>query len=334
MSELLTRLGVRTVSIDLSWEMMRRGRDRLAADSRLVFSHQAAFVAGRGQALPFIDHSFEGVVCMNALHHFPSYELALREIYRVLKPGGRAVFSEPGNIHAQAELSRFRMREEGVIEKSVVLPVLRNLAFEVGFSQMRVVPLRSSEAYAFEYAAAPSDEESLRTVWADTLRLYPGEYARFVLQKGDDSAQDTLLPVPKLNGRLRAEIRLEGSASTVKQGTSFTDRLRIQNTGSVTWKARGRRFGGQVTCGLKVCDLRGTILREDLGRTPLPRDVAPGDAIALEIHVPAALHSGRYLLRYDMVVEGVTWFEFQGSRCVDRLLDVVGVPLVSPPASD
>jgi hypothetical protein len=28
-------------------------------------------------------------------------------------------------------------------------------------------------------------------------------------------------------------------------------------------------------------------------------------------------------LRYDMVVEGVTWFEFQGSPCAYRSLEVV-----------
>jgi hypothetical protein len=28
-------------------------------------------------------------------------------------------------------------------------------------------------------------------------------------------------------------------------------------------------------------------------------------------------------MRYDMVVEGVTWFEFQGSECVERALQVM-----------
>src|SRR5439155_14978457 len=50
-TELLSRLGVRTVSIDLSLEMMRRGSQRLAADSRLVFRGEAEFVVARGQAL-------------------------------------------------------------------------------------------------------------------------------------------------------------------------------------------------------------------------------------------------------------------------------------------
>ncbi len=78
-----------------------------------------------------------------------------------------------------------------------------------------------------------------------------------------------------------------------------------------------------MTCGLKVCDARGDVLREDLGRTPLPRDVAPGEEIEIEMTVAGLLPTGQYGLRYDMVVEGVTWFEFQGSPCGRRSLEVV-----------
>jgi len=321
-TELLGRLGVRTVSVDLSIEMMRRGRQRLAADSRLVFRDEAAFVTARGQSLPFVDGSFEGVLCMNALHHLPSYAAALCEIYRVLKPGGRAVFSEPGTAHAVQPLSRFRMREESVIEKSVSLPVIRRLAMDAGFSRMRVVPLLSSAAYVFEYAATPGDSQPLRHMWDETLRLGPAEHARFVLHKGDDPPADTLLPAHQLIGRLEARIVLDQVSQVVRAGVPFTDRLRITNTGSVTWKARGRRFGGQVTFGLKVCDTRDDVLREDLGRTALPHDVAPGEEIQIETTVAGLLPAGQYVLRYDMVVEGVTWFEFQGSPCPRRSLDV------------
>jgi SAM-dependent methyltransferase len=322
-TELLSRVGVRTVSLDLSIEMMRRGRRRLETDSRLVFRDEAAFVVARGQALPFADESFDGVLCLNALHHQPSYAAALQELHRVLKPGGRAVFSEPGTAHAVAPLSAFRMREEGVLEKRVSLPLVRRLALEAGFSRMRVVPLRSAAAYALDYAAAPLDGATLKDMWEQTLRLSPLEHARFVLHKGDDPPLDTLLPAHRLAGRLAAHIRLEQTCPSVHADKAFTDRLRITNTGTVTWKARGRRFGGQVTCALKVCDASGEVLREDLGRTPLPHDVAPGQDVELEMHAAAPLAPGRYVLRYDMVVEGVTWFEFQGSPCPHRPLDVI-----------
>jgi hypothetical protein len=65
------------------------------------------------------------------------------------------------------------------------------------------------------------------------------------------------------------------------------------------------------------------VLREDLGRTALPNDLAPGESIDIALSVVAALPAGRYQLRFDMVVEGVTWFEFYGSPCPVRALEVV-----------
>jgi SAM-dependent methyltransferase len=321
-SEMLTRLGVRPVSMDLSVEMMRRGRARLHADSRIVFRDLAGFVAGRGQSLPFRDETFDGVLCMNALHHLPSYAEALREIYRVLKPGGRAVFSEPGTAHAEEALSQFRMREERVLEKSVSLHLIRRLARDAGFTRIRAVPLRSPVGYVFDYGGPEENRASLDRMWTETRQLAAREHARFVLCKGDDPPADTLLPTDKLTGRIRAHIVLADVQPEVKAGESFTDRLRVTNAGSVTWKARGRRFGGQVTCGIKIYGATGDLLREDLGRTAIPRDVPPGDTIEIEVAVNAALAPARYTVRYDMVVEGVTWFEFQGSDCPTRPLMV------------
>ena len=325
-TELLARLGIRPVSLDLSLEMLRRGRQRLLADTRIEFRDDAAFVAGRGQELPFVDESFEGVLCLNALHHQPAYAVALREIYRVLKPGGRAVFSEPGTAHAEAPLSEFRMREESVVEKPVWLPHVHRLALEAGFTRMTVVPLRAAATYTLSYTATPQDREKLVAMWDDTLKHSPREHARFALHKGDDPPADTLLPPQQLTGRLRAAIQIESVGAEVQQGATVTDRLRITNTGSLIWRARGRRFGGQVTCGLKVCSERGEVLREDLGRTPLPHDVRPRGEISIDMKIVADLPPGRYELRYDMVVEGVTWFEFQGSECPRRSLRVTDAP--------
>lgn len=53
-------------------------------------------VAGRvadAESLPFPDASFDLVVGHAVLHHIPDVELALREVLRVLRPGGRFVFA-------------------------------------------------------------------------------------------------------------------------------------------------------------------------------------------------------------------------------------------------
>jgi SAM-dependent methyltransferase len=322
-TEILSRIGVRAVAMDLSIEMMRRGRQRLSADSRLVL-RDARFIAARGQSLPFGTGTFDGVMCMNALHHVPSYADALREIHRVLKPGGRAVFSEPGTAHASQPLSQFRMREETIVEKNVSLPLVRRLAMQAGFSRMRVVPLRSSGAYAFDYSGSQADGGPLGEMWEDTRRCYPAEHARFVLHKGDDPPADTFLPAHQLGGRLRAVIVPDQEASVVGVGQPFTARVRVRNAGSVMWKARGRRFGGQVTLGVKVGTAIGEMVREDLGRTALPHDVGPGEDVLLDVTI-SGLPAGRYQLRYDMVVEGVIWFELDGSSPVRCELEVRAV---------
>ncbi len=45
--------------------------------------------------LPFEDASFDLAICVHTLEHIPDDRQALREIHRVLRPGGKAVFQVP-----------------------------------------------------------------------------------------------------------------------------------------------------------------------------------------------------------------------------------------------
>lgn len=50
-----------------------------------------AFVCADAENLPFSDSAFDLVYCHGVLHHTPDTERGLREIYRVLRPGGKAI---------------------------------------------------------------------------------------------------------------------------------------------------------------------------------------------------------------------------------------------------
>ena len=52
------------------------------------------FRVGDYTQLPFADDSFDGIYTMETLYHAPDYNVALAELRRVLKPGGRLVLFE------------------------------------------------------------------------------------------------------------------------------------------------------------------------------------------------------------------------------------------------
>jgi ubiquinone/menaquinone biosynthesis C-methylase UbiE len=73
------------VGLDLSPAMLRYARRR----ARVAGLENLALIRGDALHLPFADGRFDVVNCCGALHLFPDADLALREVHRVLKPGGR-----------------------------------------------------------------------------------------------------------------------------------------------------------------------------------------------------------------------------------------------------
>lgn len=74
-------------AFDATEPMLEKARARCAKAGL----SNVSFKTGDAEALPFDDNSFDGAVNRLAVHHFETPGRAIAEMYRVLKPGGRAV---------------------------------------------------------------------------------------------------------------------------------------------------------------------------------------------------------------------------------------------------
>ncbi len=80
---------------DINESMLSEGRDRLL--NKGIFKN-VDFVLANAESLPFADNSFDCVTIAFGLRNVTDKDAALREMFRVTKPGGRAMvleFSKP-----------------------------------------------------------------------------------------------------------------------------------------------------------------------------------------------------------------------------------------------
>jgi SAM-dependent methyltransferase len=85
--------GCSVIGIDIQAEGVANAR-RLTAERRLTDLARFEQVDA-SQALPFAEHSFDAILCIDAINHLPDRAATLRDWQRVLAPGGRLAFTNP-----------------------------------------------------------------------------------------------------------------------------------------------------------------------------------------------------------------------------------------------
>jgi SAM-dependent methyltransferase len=142
-SELLNRFGYDVYAFDVDPAAIHMANLRPPLDPRIdpIRWHTSV---GDGHTIAYPDQTFGHIFCFDSLHHMHDYKSVLKEMYRVLVPGGRAIFLEPGSRHSTSpETVRFlkeNPKGDWWVEKDVDLLQVWHLARDVGFSDMRIKP--------------------------------------------------------------------------------------------------------------------------------------------------------------------------------------------------
>ena len=123
-------------------------------------------VATDAESLPYEDDSFD-LVCGHAvLHHIPDLDLAMREVLRVLKPGGRFVFAGEPTRDGDVVARRLSQATWAAATRAIRFPGLRD---RYGRPHSEIVE---------------SEKEAALEAVVDIHTFDPGELARQCLRAG------------------------------------------------------------------------------------------------------------------------------------------------------
>jgi hypothetical protein len=135
--------------------------------------------------------------------------------------------------------------------------------------------------------------------------------------------------IPGATPRARIDIggsswldKIGGAPLKANPGQPLEIQTRVTNLSTRSFPAQatyGRRL---VRLGAQLCAEDGTLINRDYERAWLPAHLPAGGTMDIPITVKAPDAPGRYLLKFDLVSEGIDWFEKSGSPTTTRPLVV------------
>jgi len=161
--------GCRVSGVDLHDEAVTNA---IANAKELGLEADADFQQGNAaERLPFEDSSFDAITCVDAINHLPNRPKVLEEWHRVLKPGGRLLFTDPivltgpisnEEIAIRASIGFFLFVPRGVDEA-----LLKQAGFKVECVEDRTQNM--AENAAGRLRARAKRESDLRVIEGDDV---------------------------------------------------------------------------------------------------------------------------------------------------------------------
>jgi len=299
LTEYFGRLGYAATGIDISPEMIKIATSRIRS---LGFPRR-----GRGLNITFavmdseafeLDTLFDAAIIYDALHHFADDRAVLRNAFTHLRPGGRLFLKEPLEHHPSAPETQAEVAEFGVLERGFRREYLVDGLTAAGFYQ--TLMLRQADLML--------DEGRLSLAYVGSVLAATPAYHLLLAVKPGAGAIDSRWP-----GVLAADLRLDGLPGRASPGEILDVTVTVTNTGDTLWLHKPSRHGGFIRLGVQLLLPDGFMREPNFASIYLPADVQPGETVAWTARLNAPAVPGRYLLRFDLVDELISWFQDRGN---------------------
>jgi len=153
-------------------------------------------------------------------------------------------------------------------------------------------------------------------------RFAPGtpDYERIRFEIWDNSGLGNAIPGATPRAEIDVHTVLPDLPFMTRTSTPVSLTAHITNLSSRPFRAQSDQGDGRrvIRLGAQLTDANGVVINRDHARAWLPVDVGPGRSADVRIDVTAPEKPGRYGLKFDLVSEGIDWFESCGSPTITR----------------
>jgi hypothetical protein len=146
-------------------------------------------------------------------------------------------------------------------------------------------------------------------------RFAPGtpDYNRIKYEVWDTNNLGNAIPGAMPRARIDVATVFPGVPLVARRGRTIKVRTRVHNFSTRPFPREasyGRRL---VRLGAQLCDGAGAVVERDYARAWLPRTIEGREQADVLIEILAPPSPGRYQLKFDLVSEGIDWFQACGS---------------------
>ncbi|HEX6162469.1 MAG TPA: radical SAM protein [Vicinamibacterales bacterium] len=153
-------------------------------------------------------------------------------------------------------------------------------------------------------------------------RFAPGtpDYERIRYEIWDNSGLGNAIPGATPRAEINVHTVLPDLPFIAKRSAPVALTAHVKNMSGRPFRAQSDLGDGRrvVRLGAQLTDAKGVVINQDYARAWLPVDLGPGRSADIRIEIPAPEQPGRYGLKFDLVSEGIDWFESCGSPTITR----------------